>query len=93
MNSKLIGYCFRGTRYSFERHCMINDSVGAVMTNLCCKHLSSSILAIPAELIDRVAGALIVCQEVEVLGVSRRLEEPCRCPEELILLEFSPINQ
>lgn len=55
---------------------MITYSVDTVMSDLCCKHLCSGILVVPAELIDRVAGSLVVCQEVEVLGVSRRLEEP-----------------
>jgi hypothetical protein len=51
------------------------------MTNLCGEHLSPSLLVVPAELIHRVAGALVVTQEVEVLGVLGRPVEPSRGPE------------
>lgn len=64
-----------------------------LLTDLRCNHLSSSVLVIPAELVYRVAGALVVAQEVEVLGVLRRSVEPCRGPEELILVDFFFYNR
>lgn len=57
-------------------------------THLCCQHLGSNLLVVPAELVDRVAGALVLAQEVEVLAILGRPVEPCRGPEQLILLWY-----
>ena len=58
-----------------------------LVIDLCCKHLSSSVFVVPAELVCRAAGALVVQQEVEVLAILCCSEEPSRGPEELILVE------
>jgi hypothetical protein len=42
-----------------------------VETDLCREHLSSSVFVVPAELVCRTAGALVLLQEVEVHAVLR----------------------